>query len=82
MKENRCAARQVTKVPPPVEWGKVVYLADYTERERRGPWVTWERSPVALPRWLEALSNWVEGISTAVMAGCAVYWMWYCMCCL
>lgn len=82
MKENRYAVRPVTKVQPPVEWGKVICFSDYVERERRRPRVTWERSPVALPRWLETLSNWVEGISTAVMTGCAVYWMWYCMCCL
>lgn len=72
--------RYVTGVDNAVERGKVVYLSDYVEQERRGPWVIWERSRETLPRWLELLSNWVEIISTVAMAGCAVYWMWYCMC--
>lgn len=80
MKENRCVERSVTRVEPPVEWGQVLYFSDYVERSRRGPWVTWERSPVTLPRWLETLSNWVEALFTVVMTGCAVYWIWYCMC--
>ena len=62
----------------PLEREKVIYLADSAEPVRRYT-VTWERSQPELPRWLETLSNWVEGLSTAVMAGCAVYWMWYCM---
>lgn len=63
------------------EWGKVICLSDYVGQTRRRPWLTWERSR-NLPRWLEAVSTWVEVGATAVMTGCAVYWMWYCMCCL
>ena len=59
---------------------RIVYLPDCLERREtrlRFP-VTWERDP-SIPRWLDALCNWVELLSTVGMTVWAGYWLWYAM---
>lgn len=71
MKQNRAAEPM----------GKLLYLKDYIPAKPAQPPKLWERTP-GVPEWLEQVSIWTEGLTTAAMTVLSVGWMWYCMVCV
>lgn len=73
--------QQKKQVEALVPMGQLLYLTDCGAAQPVPYERLWEQLP-GIPRWLNTLSIWVEGLATATITLFSVYWMYYCMVCV